>query len=316
MHSVLKMLNTTVKTIAVIAIVGVLLFSGYVIWDNNQIYAAAENVKLEIKDAKPVETEDGWDFEELLAINPDVKLWLTLDGTEIDAPVVQGKDNYYYLNRDVFCKPSMAGALYLDSLNAGDLSDIYNIIYGHHMKGSLMFGDLDYYLDGGFFNVNTTGTFLLPDDTREFETVAVLQVLDSTKEIFKPSFYSDDLSALCSFLEENALHINDTAFAKLKAAPGDWQVTALVTCTDGSTGTRLVLLVMSEYDKPDRPVDPDNPDDPHGNDDPDNPPPKTGYDDHLAIWLIVLAISGVVFVGTALLLKRRLAPTEGKTRKR
>ena len=311
LHSVLKTINTVVKSIMAIAIICVLLFSGYVIWDNNQIYESAENVRLEVKEAKPVETEEGWDFEELLAINPDVKLWLTLDGTEIDAPVVQGKDNYYYLNRDVFCKPSMAGALYLDSRNKADLSDIYNIIYGHHMKGSKMFGDLDYYLDEDFFNVNTTGTFLLPDDTKNFETVAVMQILDSTKEIFKPSFYSDDLSALCAFIEENALYINGTTFEKLKAAPGDWQITALVTCTNGSTGTRLVLLVMSAYDKPDRPVDPDHPDkpvdpdDPHGKDEPDSPQPKTGYDDHRDIWLVVLAVSGTAFIVTAFLLKRR-----------
>ncbi|MCQ2477048.1 MAG: class B sortase, partial [Clostridia bacterium] len=219
------------------------------------MYAAAENVLL-------AEDDDSLSFEELLKINPDVKLWLKLDGTEIDAPVAQGKDNYYYLNRDVLCKSSMAGALFLDARNAGDFSDIYNIIYGHHMKGSLMFGDLDLYLEKDFFDKNTTGTILLPDTTKKFETVAVMKVLDSTKEIFKPSVYTDNLSVLCTFIENNAIHISADALAKLKADSDSYQVTALVTCTDGSTGTRLVLLVMTEYEKPDKPIKPVNPDDP------------------------------------------------------
>lgn len=307
LRSVLKPINIAVKTVAAILVVASLLFSGYAIWDNSQVYASAKNVMIDIQNAKPTDDGNGGlDFRELLKINPDVKLWLTLDGTEIDAPVVQGKDNYYYLNHDVFCKSSLAGSLFLDSRNAPDFSDIYNVIYGHHMKGNLMFGDLDLYLEKNFFDKNTTGTFLLPDNTKKFETVAVMKVFDSTKEIFKPSVYTDDLSGLCTFIENNAIHISADVLAKLKAAPDSYQVTALVTCTDGSTGTRLVLFVMTEYDKPDGPVNPDDPDNPDNPDKPDKPnPPKTGYDDHLIRWLSVLAVSGIIFAVSALWLKKR-----------
>lgn len=309
MHLILKTVNIAVNSVTAILIIVSLLFSGYVIWDNYQIYTSAKNVMLDIQNRKNTEDgNEGLNFQELLKINPDVKLWITLDGTEIDSPVVQGKDNYYYLNHDVFCKSSLAGALFLDSRNASDFSDIYNIIYGHHIKGSLMFGDLDLYLEKDFFDKNTTGMFMLPNGTKKFKTVAVMKVPDSTKEIFKPSFYTNELSNLCTFIENNAIHISTDTFAELKANPDSYQVTALVTCTNGSTGTRLVLLVMTEYEKSDKPIKPDVPDTP------DNPgkhlnpnPPKTGYNDHLILWLVVLVISGVVFVVTALLLKRRLS---------
>lgn len=251
MRQVLKIINSALQSAAAFAVSATLLFSGYMIWDNSQVYTAAKNVQISVHEAKPVEDEDGkYDFEKLRSINRDVKLWITLDGTEIDGPVVQGRDNLYYLNCDVFGRQSMAGALYLDSRNDGDFSDIYNIIYGHHMKGSLMFGDLDDYMKKDFFDANTTGTFLLPDGAKKFETLAVMKLPDSTANVFRPSFYLRDLSGLCSFLEENASNISAAALAKLKAAPGDYQVTALVTCTDGRTGTRLVLLVMNAYDKP------------------------------------------------------------------
>lgn len=303
MRSFLKAVDHSVKIIAVIIIIAALLFSGYAIWDNNQVYSSAKNVMLDIQKAKPTEDGNGGlDFRELLKINPDVKLWITLDGTEIDAPVVQGKDNFYYLNHDVFCKPSLAGTLFLDARNAPDFSDIYNVIYGHHMKGSLMFGDLDLYMEKDFFDTNKTGTFLLPEKARKFETVAVMKVSDSMKEIFKPSVYTDDLSDLCTFIESNAMYISADAFARLKAAPDSYQVTALATCTDGSTGTRLVLLVMSEYKKPDEPIKPPHPDEP------DKPkPPKTGHDDHLRTWIGILAASGTVFAVTAFCLKRHFS---------
>lgn len=255
-----------------ILIILVLLFSGYMIWDNRQIYAAAENVALILEEVKPIEDEEGkLDFSELLAINPDVKFWLSIGGTDIDAPVVQGRDNYYYLNRDIFGKLSMAGAIYLDSRNSPDFSDIYNIVYGHHMKGSLMFGDLDNYMDETFFNENQTGSCMFPDGSKDFDVLAVMKVSDSAKEIFRPSFYYDDLSALCKFIEEHAMHVSEESLARLKAAPGDWQVISFVTCTDGSTGTRLVLLVMTPYDKPVRPDKPDKPDDPTNPVDPTDP---------------------------------------------
>ncbi len=305
MNKFYKAINKIVRIAAVILVLSSLLFSGFMIWDNNQIYVSAKNVKMELLDAKPMESEDGkLDFRKLLEINPDVKLWITLDGTAIDAPVVQGKDNYYYLNRDVFCKPSLAGSLYLDSRNASDFSDIYNIIYGHHMKGSLMFGDLDYYLDEEFFAENTTGSFRLPDSIKKFETLAVMQIPDSSKEIFRPNYYTDDLSELCTFIEENALHISPDAFAKLQANPDSFQVTALITCTDGYTGTRLVLLVMSEYVKPDKP----NGDNKADNDEPNakpQPEPKTGYNDHLTLWLCLLLASAAVFTASLFCLTRR-----------
>ena len=171
---------------------------------------------------------------------------------------------------------------------------------------------LNGYMDETFFNENTTGTFLFPEGAKAFETLAVMKVSDSSTEIFKPSTYTRDLSILCRFIEENAAHISEEAFAKLVAAPGDWQVTALVTCTDGSTGTRLVLLVMTPYDKPDLPDDPDDPpidpddpddpDDPTDPTDPTDPNPQTGDSTEL---YALLAIASCAVCVSMLSKKRR-----------
>ena len=46
--------------------------------------------------------EDDAGLNELLAINPDVRGWLTIDGTHVDYPIVQGEDDMEYVNKGVY----------------------------------------------------------------------------------------------------------------------------------------------------------------------------------------------------------------------
>ena len=118
-------------------------YSAYALWDNNQVYAAVDNVQGELLQFKPAaDGENGASFEELLAINSDVKAWLTLDNTAIDYPVVQGENNFSYINTDVYGDFALAGSIFLDSDCDGSFHDPYSLLYGHHMENSKMFGDL------------------------------------------------------------------------------------------------------------------------------------------------------------------------------
>ena len=77
-------------------------YAGYGLWDNNRIYAAAENVQDDMIKLKPiVDEEEKPSFEELMAINSDVVGWISLDNTKIDHPVLQGANNLSYINIDV-----------------------------------------------------------------------------------------------------------------------------------------------------------------------------------------------------------------------
>ena len=66
-------------------------------------------------------------------ITDDMAGWITIDGTDIDYPVMQGKDNNAYLNTDPFGNYSLTGSIFLDSRSSPDFSDEYSVIYGHHM---------------------------------------------------------------------------------------------------------------------------------------------------------------------------------------
>lgn len=87
-------------------------------------------------------------FEDLLAINPDIVGWLTIDGV-VNLPVMQTTDNEYYLTHDFYNNPSKTGTLYVDYHNkvtAGGKPD-NTVIYGHNDAGAEYFGGLPNYFN-------------------------------------------------------------------------------------------------------------------------------------------------------------------------
>ena len=95
--------------------------------------------------------------------NPDTAAWLRMEGTGIDHPVLQGKDNFEYLDRAPSGEYYAGGSLFLDAGNARDFHDPYNMIHGHHMEGGAMFGDLGKYLEQDFFEEHSAGELLTPE---------------------------------------------------------------------------------------------------------------------------------------------------------
>ena len=94
------------------------------------------------------------DFERLQEENKDIIAWLYCPDTEINYPVVQSKDNEYYLRRLLDGTWNIAGTLFMDYRNAADCSDLHTIIYGHNMNDGSMFGSLKKYKDDGFWKEN------------------------------------------------------------------------------------------------------------------------------------------------------------------
>ena len=105
------------------------------------------------------------DFDALRAINPDIVGWIVVPGTTIDYPVVQGRDNEWYLHRTFRGERNSAGAIFIDYLNAPDFSDGHTLVFGHNMQRGNMFAPLHGW-DGDRFRIYT------PDGVLEFEVFA------------------------------------------------------------------------------------------------------------------------------------------------
>ena len=78
----------------------------------------------------------------LREINPDTIGYLTLNGTDIKYPVVQAKDNDYYLSHNLKKNNNRAGWIFADYRNKFDGTDKNIVIYGHNMKNGSMFSSL------------------------------------------------------------------------------------------------------------------------------------------------------------------------------
>ncbi len=221
-----KVLNKTIDVILAILFVLFLLIGAYVFYDTLYIYSgASQRGALVYKPGGKEEAE-----EILRELSSDCVGWLTIDGTGIDYPVMQGRTNNVYLNTDPFGEYSLAGSIFLDSANASDFSDSYSVLYGHHMEGGAMFGALDKYLSEGWLKENGNGTLTLVDGTElKLRIFAVIPCTARDSEMFdvttgKPS---ED------FILEHAKHV---------LSHGEGRILAMTTCSGVNTIDRLAVL--------------------------------------------------------------------------
>ena len=93
-------------------------------------------------------------FEALAEINPDVAGWLSLEGTVINYPIVQGTDNEYYLHHLFTKEYNNTGCIFMDMDNAKDFSDQNTVLYAHHMRNGSMFAELEGYRNQEYYDAH------------------------------------------------------------------------------------------------------------------------------------------------------------------
>lgn len=81
-------------------------------------------------------------LNELKKKNSDTVAWIKVEGTNINYPVVQKKDNEYYLTHSYDKNKNKAGWVFLDYRNNLDILDKNTIIYAHGRVDTTMFGSL------------------------------------------------------------------------------------------------------------------------------------------------------------------------------
>ena len=82
---------------------------------------------------------------------PDFVCWIYIENTYVNYPVVQAKDNEYYLRRNMDGESNLSGTLFMDYRCDRETYKGHNIIYGHNNQNGTMFGPLKAYLDKSFW---------------------------------------------------------------------------------------------------------------------------------------------------------------------
>ncbi len=127
--------------------------------------------------------------DNLKKINEDYVGWIEVANTNIDYPVVQGKDNDFYLNHDFNKNKSSSGSIFIDYRNNID-KDKNIVIYGHNMKNKSMFQNLMKFKEEEFWEENNK--IILTIDGKKYEYEIFSYYVINAKDIdLKANFKND-----------------------------------------------------------------------------------------------------------------------------
>lgn len=104
------------------------------------------------------------------SVNPDIVAWISIPGTNIDAPIVQASadDPTYYLTHDVRRHWNVYGALYLDAACAQGMDSPNVVVFGHHMNDGSMFSQVAEYPSKEFAQGHSNIVIQTPTWSRTF----------------------------------------------------------------------------------------------------------------------------------------------------
>lgn len=174
-------------------------------------------------------------FEGLQAENPQVVAWLYCEGTAINYPVMQGRDNDFYLHHSYTGAEDQSGAIFVDAQCAEGFAGSNTIIYGHSMNDGSMFGGLDAWKDQDYYEAHPVLWLLTPG--ANYKVTLFSGYTTSARSETYTIFYGpgDDLNA---YLDRCAARSNFDA----AEGPGkDGRYVLLSTCAYDFDEARYVL---------------------------------------------------------------------------
>lgn len=174
------------------------------------------------------------DFDHLRSINPDVVGWIYIEGTHINYPIVQAKDNKHYLKRMFDGKRNPAGCIFLDYRCEADFSGLHSILYGHHMKDDSMFADLVLYKEQSFYDSHPVALLITP--THKYKIALFSSyVAGNHDDSWQLDFGQQEFE---SWLRSK---IKRSSFEAVSLPDGDENILTLSTCTYDYDGAKYIL---------------------------------------------------------------------------
>ena len=173
------------------------------------------------------------DFNKLKSINPDVKGWIKVNGTNINYPFVQGKDNSFYLRHSFDKSYNSAGWVFLDYKN-NLLNDKNNVLYAHSMRNKTMFGSLRNILKNNWLkNSNNHIIKLSTENENTLWQVFSVYHIKTTSDYIKTTFSNNEFESFINLISKRSYYNFNTSISK------DDKILTLSTCYSNSE--RLVL---------------------------------------------------------------------------
>lgn len=185
------------------------------------------------------ETESDSGITGLINKNSDCIGWLRINGTKIDYPIMQTKNNpQYYLRRGFDKQYSYMGTPFMDA--RCDMNYDNNlIIYGHNMKDGKMFADLLKYRDKEYCESHNIINFVIPNEVQKYEVAAVCKVKNDD-EWYSYTCQKDkeSFNNLITHIKDKSLYLSQDEIQY-----GDYFLT-LSTCEYSQQNGRLIVIAV------------------------------------------------------------------------
>lgn len=234
-YKLIKIADKILNIIIYLCLITVFLFCLYALFDTIKIYIRASNENVSI--LKPSKDNPIESFNDLKKINEDVCGWITIDNTKIDYPIVRGRSNAEYLDKDVYKNYSLSGSIFLDYRNSLNFNDYYSVIFGHHMSNGAMFGEIPKFSNKEFFDENRSGTLYTNGNIYNLEVFAFIYTDAYDGYIY--SINSQNLEKqeeLIKYIKEKAKNYREVGINKYD------KIICLSTCSTATTNGRYILL--------------------------------------------------------------------------
>ena len=215
-HKQTKKTKLIIKVLMLICLLGVMISAG-LYYISVKEYSAGNDAYLQIQalidDQETLNDEES--FTKLAQINNDLIGWISLEGTQIDYPLVHSDNNEYYLTHIFTKEKNKLGTIFIDYRNKADLSDKNTIIYGHNMHDGSMFATLLNYTEQDFYDQHPVINLTIGED--EYQVLLFAGILtDGYSDYAKRSFndgefmvYINDIIALSTFKSTIMINEND-----------------------------------------------------------------------------------------------------------
>lgn len=183
--------------------------------------------------------ENNINMNKLYEQNEDIVAWIKIDNSNINYPVMQTiKNPNYYLRKNFYKEYSYYGTPYLsEQCNISSSDNL--IIYGHHIKGFKMFGELEHYKNKEYYDNHKTINIYTLNDERKYEIIYVFRTFTNTKFDYYNYINFNDESEFNTFNSKcKELAFFDT---QIQCNYGDKFIT-LSTCDYTSENARFVVI--------------------------------------------------------------------------
>ena len=164
--------------------------------------------------------------------------WIFLRDTVIDYPVMQARDNDYFLRRLPDGSSHRNGSIFLDYRCSPDFTDKNTLIYGHNMRSGDMFGVLKEYHSQSFYQQHPVVYIYTAD--RDYAVVLFAgYILDSAFEV--PPLRFRDEGAFTAYIADVTRR---SVFRSEVEVSADDRIVCLATCDSTNSSNRNLRLII------------------------------------------------------------------------